>query len=75
MAALVSMGRRSASNEIANAALFLASDESSYFRGPSTWSMVARPGLKWHGISPSLESPIASSDRLLAAELYANLLS
>jgi hypothetical protein len=43
MAALVPMGRRSASNEIANAALFLASDESSYFRGPSTWSMVARP--------------------------------
>jgi hypothetical protein len=34
---------RSASNEIANAALFLASDESSYIRGPSTWSMVARP--------------------------------
>ena len=70
MAALVPMGRQSASNEMVNAALFLASDESSYIRGPSTWSMVARPRPEvaryqpFAGAADCVTSRSSSSDRV-----------
>jgi hypothetical protein len=48
MAALVPMGRWGASDEIANAALFLASEDSSYITGVELRRWRPGPGLKRH---------------------------